>query len=913
MSTPILATKLYIPLPRPKLVLRPRLIERLNEGLSSGCKLTLISAPAGFGKTTLVSEWVNNLRFTSDDFRLDAANGGEIVNRKSKIANRVAWLSLDAGDNDPARFLTYLVAALQTIAGNIGAGVLAALESPQPPPTESILTALLNEITTIPDNFILVLDDYHLVEAIPVDQALATLLDHLPPQMHLVIATREDPHLPLARLRARGHSTELRAADLRFTPAEAADFLNQVMGLHLSAEDIAALETRTEGWIAGLQLAALSMRGYQDAASFIKSFTGSHHFVLDYLIEEVLQQQSESIQTFLLRTSILDRLCGLLCDAVLCSPSVSGQETLEYLERANLFIVPLDNERWWYRYHHLFGELLRQRLGKPKEFAEFHLRASQWHEENGDLGAAFYHAIAAGDFVRAAGLAEAAWQGMNESFQSAAWLGWVKKLPDKLIRTMPVLCTQIAQAFTDTGELEASELRLQDAERCLDGSEFTNEAQLKPLPAMIALTRAYNAQVQGDPAATVKYAELALQIIPEDDFDRRARATTILEVIHWASGNLEPVIRGIGDSMERLTQLGNHVMVVASAFAVADLLVGLGRLSEAERTYQDALQLAAQHGPEAEHITAHHHLGLSMIYRQRGEDTLAAHHLKRAAELGLQTTLVDWLYRWHVAQAQLREAAGDLETALALLDEAKRVYIQTLIPDLRPIAALKARIYLKQGRPDKARAWAAERGLSLADEVSYLHEFEHLTLARLEIANPLVNALLARLLQAAEAQKRCGSALDILLVQALSHEAQGNRPQALAALERALALAEPEGYVRIFVDEGEAMRLLIEKQSRNRDHPLSDYVDELLAAFTQPVAAPKSAIIHQKSDMIEPLSERELEVLKLLRTELSGPEIAGQLIVSLNTFRTHTKNIFDKLGVNNRRAAVRRAEELDLF
>ncbi|MFZ1598975.1 MAG: hypothetical protein WAW26_24260, partial [Anaerolineae bacterium] len=625
MSTPILATKLYIPLPRPKLVLRPRLIERLNEGLSSGCKLTLISAPAGFGKTTLVSEWVNNLRFTSDDFRLDAANGGEIVNRKSKIANRVAWLSLDAGDNDPARFLTYLVAALQTIAGNIGAGVLAALESPQPPPTESILTALLNEITTIPDNFILVLDDYHLVEAIPVDQALATLLDHLPPQMHLVIATREDPHLPLARLRARGHSTELRAADLRFTPAEAADFLNQVMGLHLSAEDIAALETRTEGWIAGLQLAALSMRGYQDAASFIKSFTGSHHFVLDYLIEEVLQQQSESIQTFLLRTSILDRLCGPLCDAVLCSPSVSGQETLEYLERANLFIVPLDNERWWYRYHHLFGELLRQRLGKPKEFAEFHLRASQWHEENGDLGAAFYHAIAAGDFVRAAGLAEAAWQGMNESFQSAAWLGWVKKLPDKLIRTMPVLCTQIAQAFTDTGELEASELRLQDAERCLDGSEFTNEAQLKPLPAMIALTRAYNAQVQGDPAATVKYAELALQIIPEDDFDRRARATTILEVIHWASGNLEPVIRGIGDSMERLTQLGNHVMVVASAFAVADLLVGLGSLSEAERTYQDALQLAAQHGPEAEHITTHHHLGLSMIYRQRGDDTLAAH------------------------------------------------------------------------------------------------------------------------------------------------------------------------------------------------------------------------------------------------------------------------------------------------
>ncbi len=486
-----------------------------------------------------------------------------------------------------------------------------------------------------------------------------------------------------------------------------------MMGLNLSPEDIAALETRTEGWIAGLQLAAISMQGHQDTASFIKSFTGSHHFVLDYLIEEVLHQQPEDVQTFLLRTSILDRMCGPLCDAVLGSPSASGQETLEYLEHANLFIVPLDSERRWYRYHHLFGDLLRQRLGKPKEFAEFHLRASQWHAENGDLGAAFHHAIAAGDFVRAAGLAEAAWQGMNGSFQSAAWLGWVKKLPDNLIRTRPVLCTQIAQAFTDTGELEASELRLQDAERCLDGSDVANEAQLKPLPAMIALTRTYNAQVQGDPAETVKCAELALQIIPEGDIVRRAMAINILEVTHWACGNLESAVRGIGDWMRSMTQLGNHVFVVASALAVAEMMVGLGRLSDAERTYQDALQLAAQHGPEAEHITAHHHLGLSMIYRQRGDDSLAAHHLSRASESGLQTTLVDWLYRWHVAQAQLKEAVGDLETALALLDDAKQVYIQTLVPDLRPIAALKARIHLKQGRPDKARAWAAERGLSL--------------------------------------------------------------------------------------------------------------------------------------------------------------------------------------------------------
>jgi len=858
-----------------------------------GCKLTLVSASAGFGKTTLVSEWI------------------------ASCGRPVAWLSLDEGDDDPVRFVSYLVAALRTIKAGIGEGLVAVLQSPQPPPTESILTTLINEITTIPDNFIFVLDDYHVIDSKPVDNALTFLIEHLPPQMHLVIATREDPKLPLSRLRVRNQLTELRAADLRFTPAEAAGFLNQVMGLDLSAEDIAALETRTEGWVAGLQLAAISMQGHSDTTSFIKSFTGSHYFVLDYLVEEVLQQQSESIRTFLLRTSILGRMCGPLCDTVLGSPSASGQETvsaqetLEYLERTNLFIVPLDSERRWYRYHHLFGDLLRQRLGKPKEFAEFHLRASQWHEENGDLGAAFHHAIAAGNYDRAAGLAEAAWQGMEGSFQTAGWLGWVKKLPKEVIRARPALCVELGSAFSLAGEPETSEIHLQNAEQALAGA--VDKAELKLFQGSIALARAYNAQVQGNLADTVKYAEQAIQLIPENDFYRRSQAAITLECTHWASGNLESAIRAIGDWMESMTQLGNHVFVVASAFGVADLLVGLGRLSEAERAYLDALQLAAQHGPEAEHITAHHHLGLSMIHRQRGDDTLAAHHLKRAAELGLHTTLADWQYRWHVAQAQLKEAAGDLESALALLDEAKRVYIQTVVPDLRPIAALKARIYLKQGQPDKARAWAVERGLSLADEVSYLHEFEHLTLARLEIANPLVNALLARLLQATEAQKRRGSALDILLVQALAHEAQGNRPQALDALEHTLALAEPEGYVRIFVDEGEAMRLLIEKQSRNRDHPLSDYVDKLLAAFTQPVAAPKSAIIHQKSDMIEPLSERELEVLKLLRSELSGPEIAQQLIVSLHTLRTHTNNIYNKLGVNNRRAAVRRAEELDLY
>ena len=432
MSTPpILTTKLYIPPPQPRVVLRPRLIERLNEGLHR--KLTLISAPAGFGKTTLLSEWV-----------------------ASSCSRPAAWLSLDEGDNDPTRFLAYLVAALQTIAPNIGEGVLGALQSPQPPPTESILTALLNEVTTIPDDLVLVLDDYHVIDARAVDDALDFLLEHLPPRMHLVIATREDPNLPLARLRARGQLTELRAADLRFTPSEAAEFLDQVMGLNLSAEEIAALETRTEGWIAGLQLAALSMRGREDVPGFIKTFTGSHHFVLDYLVEEVLQQQPESVQTFLLRTSILDRLCGPLCDAVLLDLSASGQETLEYLEHANLFLVPLDNERRWYRYHHLFAELLRQRLhqsaasstGDEREsVAELHIRASVWCEDNGLEVEAFQHAAAADDVERAARLVEGGGMPLHFRGAVAPVLSWLESLPTTELDAMPSLWVMYASAM----------------------------------------------------------------------------------------------------------------------------------------------------------------------------------------------------------------------------------------------------------------------------------------------------------------------------------------------------------------------------------------------------------------------------------------------------------------------------------
>jgi LuxR family transcriptional regulator, maltose regulon positive regulatory protein len=924
MSVPILATKLYAPPPRTQLVQRPRLIEQLNEGLAMGRKLTLISASAGFGKTTLVSEWI------------------------ATCGRPVAWLSLDEGDNDLVRFLTYLVSALQTLAMrsprrgsavegivvNLGAGVLAALQSPQPPQSESILTALLNEITTLRDHFILVLDDYHVIDSKPVDNALTFLIEHLPPQMHLVITTREDPQLPLARLRARSQLTELRAADLRFIPAEAAEFLNQMMDLNLSAENIAALEARTEGWITGLQLAALALhgalskQGHTDASHFIRSFTGSHRFVLDYLVEEVLQRQPEHIRSFLLQTSILDRLNGPLCDAV--TERKDGRGLLEILERGNLFIVPLDDQRQWYRYHHLFTEVLlaHTQEEQPGQIPHLHKRASAWYEQNNLPAEAIRHALAARDFERAAVLIEKTYPAMDASFQFAAWLGWVRKLPDEVVRARPVLSVDYARALSDNGEFEASKSWLQEAEQRLKGSAeemvVADEAQFRTLPAMIALARSYLTQVQGDIEGTVKYAELALELSPEEDhyLHIHAMATVTLGMAYWTRGDLDGAQRALTVWIDYCQKVGNIIFAIATGGYLAEIIATQGRLREAERTYKQSIQLALTHDQSVRHVTANLYLGLGLLYHEQGDQQSAAQHLHKSGELGEQA-LLDWPYRWRLAQARLKEAEGDLETGLNLLDEAKRLYVRSTVPDFYPIDTLKARVHLRQGRLSEALTWARERGLSVDDNLSYLGEFEHITLARVLIAqyknDPAAGSiyaaitLLERLLQAAEAGRRLGSVIEILILQSLAHEAQGNIPQALASIECALALAEPEGYVRIFVDEGEPMRLLIEKQSRRQDKTFLNYVDKLLAAFAPPTTILQPKTDNLQSMIIEPLSERELEVLKLLGTELSGPEIARELNVSLNTLRTHTKNIFNKLGVNNRRAAVRRTEELDLF
>ncbi|MCC6189152.1 MAG: AAA family ATPase [Anaerolineales bacterium] len=938
MATPILATKLYIPPPRPQVVARPRLLECLNEGLRSGHKLTLVSAPAGSGKTTLISAWVYQKDAPPETPLRNAGQargaGGELLRGDldesgatlqpssfSLHPSRVAWLSLDEGDSDPTRFLTYLVAALQTVAAGIGESSLATLQAPQPPSTETILTALLNEIAALPEPLVLVLDDYHVIEAQAVDQALTFLLEHLPPQLHVLIATREDPQLPLARLRARGQLTEVREADLRFALAEAAEFLNRVMGLNLSAADIAALEARTEGWVAGLQLAALSMRREPDPARFIQTFTGSDHFVLDYLLEEVLQRQPQAIQAFLLRTSILRRLSAPLCDAILGHTEKTAQETLESLERANLFLVPLDPERRWYRYHHLFGDLLRQRLGNPAELAEDHLRASAWYEANNDLAEAFHHALAAGASERAASLAEAAWQAMERSFQTAAWIGWIKRLPQAVVCGRPRLCVQLAWAHSDAGELETSEAYLQHAERALAGAGDGPGSE--SLPGNIPLIRASNAQNQGDLAETLRYTELAMQLIPQDDFGLRASAAITLGFTHWATGDLELSLQAMHAWRDNMRRLGNPLFDVASAFAVADMQVILGRLREAENALRQAISAATALGHEAEAVIAHHHLGLALLAHERGEAATQTHHLQTAADLGQHTTLVDWRYRWNLAQARLKESAGEWEAALELLNEASRVHVKNAIPLAYPVAAHQARVHLKQGRLDKAQAWARECGLSTEAEARYLDEYELLTLARVRLAEGAlagVSKMLERLLALAETQKRSGSLIEIRLTQALVEQAQQNRPGAVAALAHALALAEPEGYLRTFVDEGEAIRSLllefsatIEKRANINQQRLISYVNQLLAAFPHPATLPHSTVAQRTAALVEPMSGRELEVLQLIAQGLTNREISERLCVTISTVKGHNQRLFGKLQAQNRTEAVTRARELGLL
>jgi LuxR family maltose regulon positive regulatory protein len=919
-QVPLLQTKLYIPPNRPELVSRPRLIERLDAGLRQnqgfGSKLTLVSAPAGFGKTTLVGEWVNRLR-------------SETTNQDRPCCD-AAWLSLDHDDNDPARFLAYLIAALRTIEPNVGKGALSALQSPQPPPADTVVTALINEIASLPKGLVVILDDYHLIEQQAIHDILTFLLSHLPPRMHLVIATREDPPLMLARLRAQGQLAELRAADLRFSSAEAAGFLNQSMGLNLSAKDISSLETRTEGWIAGLQLAAISMQRRQDTSEVIGTFTGSHRYVMDYLVQEVLEQQTENIKAFLLQTAILDRLTGALCDAV--TGQHTGQATLEFLERANLFVVPLDDERQWYRYHHLFADLLRRRLDRsqPGRGLELHRQASEWYERQGFADEAMEHALSAEDFERAARLVEGHADTIWQSGEHTKLWRWLEGLPAEWVSSRPHLSVFHARSLYARGQPDAAEQALQAAEQALSpgtdlttgtgpaGPALSHQPDRKKLLGRIAVTHALLAFFRGDLSAIVKYSHQALEYLPEQDSAWRSTAAIAQGDAYRIEGNIKAAHQARYRALEISQAADNIYMILTASMKLAVTMRQMGQLERAGEVCEQQVQLANENGLSQSAIAGGFLAIGGEVQAEFGDLASAVDEAKRGvalAESGEDTVVLGWSY---LCLARVLLTAGDWGGAQELI---RRVETKTRQSDIPPwiarmMAGWQARLWLSQDRMEAASRWMAERESDAGGVLPFLREFEDIVEARILIAQGRLDdavTLLQRLLEEAETGDRISSVIEILILQSLALEAQGQSERAMNSLQKALMAAEPGGFVHTFVDEGPAMAQLLYKAAMSGISPR--YARRLLSAFPmaeqEHTVPPETQVI--QTGLVEPLSEREMEVLQLIADGLTNPEIASRLFLAINTVKSHTRNIYGKLDVHNRTQAVARARVLGVL
>jgi LuxR family maltose regulon positive regulatory protein len=923
MAAPLLKTKLHIPPARLGLVPRVRLIGRLNAGLER--KLTVVSAPAGFGKTTLLSEWLATLTAkpprAQPPFGIVAPISPFPGEERTRV--RAAWLALDEGDNDIARFLAYLITALQTIDPAIGQASLSVLRSPQAPQAEAVLTPLINEILEIQGHLVLVLDDYHLIESEAIHAAVAFLLDHLPPRAQLVIATRSDPPLPLARLRARGQLIELRQTDLRFTHDEAAELLSQAMEVQLSTDNIAALISRTEGWVAGLQMATLALQARlaqartEDVTAFIQAFTGSNRYVLDYLAEEVFQRQPEGIQSFLLQTSLFDRLTAPLCDAV--TAQADSQSTLEQLERANLFILPLDDERRWYRYHRLFADLLRKRLHQahPDMPHTLHRRASDWYEQNGYLAEAIDHALSARDFERAAGLIEQTAETTLGRSEISTFLGWVDKLPDGLVCARPTLCLFHAWGLLIGGRPPASvEARLKMIDAGADS-----------MAAKVATLRAYIAIFQGQVARAAELARQALRQLPESELFMRVNAAWLLGNTYVATGDFDAGKQAFDELARTSLQAGNLVIAVGAVCHLAEVHIRQAHLYKAQSLYEKALEIAVDaHGrrlPIAEEAL----IGLGELWREWND-------LEAASRCTLEGIELARRWRWpaaivgYITLARVRQAQGKAEEANALMEKAHYLAIEYKATDMDDlgVAMYQAQIQIVQGDLEAAERWVKERGLGQGidpaeldrqdDYVSFhIRKYEYLVYARVLIAQghadralPLLEAVLARM----EQQGRTRLVIETVLLKALAWQTQGDTAQALIALTRALSLAEPAGFVRLFVDEGLPMARLLHEAAARGVAP--EYVARLLAAFPQLETPAYYAPGHaEQFQLVEPLSERELEVLQLLAAGLSNPEIARRLYVAVSTIRSHTKSIYGKLGAHRREEAVQRARELGLL
>ncbi|NDJ87353.1 MAG: AAA family ATPase [Chloroflexi bacterium] len=869
MATQILATKLYAPVPRPGVVQRPRLIDRLKERLRG--KLTLLSAPAGFGKTTLVTEWIN-----ADE-------------------RPVGWLSLDEADSDLVRFLSYFVAALQTIAPQIGTNITNLLGSPQPP-AETLLTTLLNDIAAIPGDFVFVLDDYHVLDSQVVNAALTFLIDNQPANMHLVITTREDPRLPLARLRARGELTELRASDLHFTLDEAAEFLNHAMGLAISPDDVAALEARTEGWIAGLQLAAISMQGQQDTTEFIKSFTGSHHFVLDYLVEEVLSRQPPHIHDFLLKTSILDRMCGPLCDAVLQDDGYSAEETLEGVRQANLFLVPLDNERRWYRYHHLFGDLLRKRLRQTAivDSDELHIRASRWYEDNDFEIEAFQHAAAANDVERAERIISGTSVPLYFRGVAHPILHWFESLPSEILNASPSLWITYAWTLMAAHQSTQIEHKLQSAEAVLSGVE--QDARFRDLLGNIAAIRAMEAAIRYQADTIITQARRALDLLHRDNLYIRTVVTRALAIAYQFQGKRAAARETYQEAIAMSDATGNLFVNVLATTGLGIIQTSDNELYQAAQTYKRVLDLVVDPNQP---ITCASHLGLARIHYEWNDLEAAQVYGERGVRLAHQIESIDSAAGGEVFLARLQLAKGNVPGALNLLNEVEEiVHRRGFAKQIPSVAAVRVLLCLHQGDVTTAAQLAQAHNLPLSQ-------------ARVHLAqgNP-AEALVAlgSYREQIAAETWPDERLKVLVLLALAHHQDEELDEAITVISEALASAAPGGFVRTFIDEGQPMRTLLSEAAARGVIP--EYTRKLLDAFpvehrsSQPVSA---------QPLIEALSDRELEILALVAEGLSNREISERLFLALSTVKGHNRNIFDKLQVKRRTEAVARARKLGLI
>ncbi len=890
-SKHLLRTKFYVPPIRSKHITRPRLSDLITGGLDR--ELILVSAPAGYGKTTLVSSWLKEKRIPS------------------------TWLSLDGGDNDPIRFLQYLLAALVPIAPGIENDALGMLQGIQPTQYESFINLLANELASFPDPFVLVLDDFHVINSEAVLKTISYLLEHLPPQMHLALLSRTDPPLPLSRLRVRNQLMDIRADQLRFTKDEIAAFLNDAMGLTLSANDLSAMEIRTEGWIAGLQLAALSMQGCKDIHGFVSAFTGSHHYVMDYLTEEVLKNQPKQVSTFLLQTSILERLCGSLCNAVVNADTTGpedGQARLEALEEMNLFVIPLDDERHWYRYHHLFADVLRKRLEHqyPQSLPELHHRASLWYEQNGFIAESIQQAITAGDQDRAAQLIEQNGCFLLMSGEVATMLNWSDAIEFQS-ENHPWLAIQKAWALALSGDMDRIEPTLQAPEKLLTPLEPTVE--VRTMLGTIAAARAHCANTQGDTQSAAEYARQALDLLPDCSSisqSIRSVSTSILGDASWINGNLEEATRAYTEAIRIGREARNLHMVIIANSNIGDILLEQGQLHRAADIYTQALQMAVrpdgQRSPLAEKLCA----GLGRLAYEHNQLNAADQYLHECIDLCQQWGEAEQQAVAYAMLARLEQAWGNPEAVQEAMRRAEQLSDEHPLSHWRSIQVQSdlAHIWLAQGNFEKLSQFIQKNGLKVKDTIPYQREPEYVILLRMLLDRGDYEAALAlseRMLKQAEPSGRIGVIIEILILQALAFQGEKETDQALVVLERALALAQPEEYIRSFLDEGEAMtRLLCQVQSRQIG---SSYAAVLLAKIS------KASGMTQPSMqlLIEPLTTREVEVLKFIQAGNSNQDIAKQLFISIPTVKRHISNIYAKLGVKSRTQAVAIGKELKIF